>query len=58
MHNHAEVPAGALFSLAAIAVTCPEHVLVSTEKNGIPDHGEPHVDEDYGAISDNDLYSD
>ncbi len=27
-----------------------------TEKNGIPDHGEPHVDEDYGAISDNDLY--
>ncbi len=27
-----------------------------TEKNGIPDHGEPHVDEDYGAMSDNDLY--
>ncbi|HLF14198.1 MAG TPA: hypothetical protein VI932_04860 [Bacteroidota bacterium] len=27
-----------------------------TEKNGIPDHGEPNVDEDYGAISDNDLY--
>lgn len=27
-----------------------------TEGNGIPDHGEPHVDEDYGAISDNDLY--
>jgi hypothetical protein len=27
-----------------------------TEKNGIPDHGEPHVDEDYGAVSDNDLY--
>jgi hypothetical protein len=27
-----------------------------TEKNGMPDHGEPHVDEDYGAISDNDLY--
>ncbi len=27
-----------------------------TEKNGIPDHGEPHVDEDYAAISDNDLY--
>jgi len=27
-----------------------------TEKNGVPDHGEPHVDEDYGAISDNDLY--
>jgi hypothetical protein len=26
------------------------------EKNGIPDHGEPNVDEDYGAISDNDLY--
>ncbi len=27
-----------------------------TEKNGIPDHGEPHVDEDYAAISDKDLY--
>ncbi len=27
-----------------------------TEKNGIPDHGEPDVDEDYAAISDNDLY--
>ncbi len=27
-----------------------------TERNGIPDHGEPHVDEDYGAVSDNDLY--
>jgi len=27
-----------------------------TEHNGIPDHGEPHVDEDYGAVSDNDLY--
>jgi hypothetical protein len=27
-----------------------------TEKNGIPDHGEPNVDEDYAAISDNDLY--
>jgi hypothetical protein len=27
-----------------------------TEKNGIPDHGEPGVDEDYAAISDNDLY--
>ena len=27
-----------------------------TEKNGIPDHGEPHVDEDYAAISDNDVY--
>ena len=26
-----------------------------TEKNGIPDHGEPRVDEDYAAISDNDL---
>jgi hypothetical protein len=26
------------------------------EKNGIPDHGEPHVDEDYAAISENDLY--
>ena len=29
---------------------------VYTEKNGIPDHGEQNVDEDYGAISDNDLY--
>ena len=27
-----------------------------TENNGIPDHGEPHVDEDYAAVSDNDLY--
>ncbi len=27
-----------------------------TEHNGIPDHGEPHVDEDYGAVSDNDFY--
>jgi len=27
-----------------------------TEKNGIPDHGEPHVDEDYAAISDRDMY--
>ncbi len=27
-----------------------------TEKNGIPDHGEPHVDEDYGAVSDQDVY--
>ncbi|TAK53096.1 MAG: hypothetical protein EPO24_14865 [Bacteroidetes bacterium] len=27
-----------------------------TEKNGIPDHGEPHVDEDYAAYSDNDIY--
>ncbi len=29
---------------------------VYTQGNGIPDHGEPHVDEDYAAISDNDLY--
>jgi hypothetical protein len=29
---------------------------VYTEGNGIPDHGEPHVDEDYAAVSDNDLY--
>jgi len=29
---------------------------VYTEKNGIPDHGEPHVDEDYAALSHNDLY--
>jgi hypothetical protein len=27
-----------------------------TEKNGISDHGEPNVDEDYGAVSNNDLY--
>lgn len=27
-----------------------------TEKNGLADHGEPHVDEDYAAFSDNDLY--
>ncbi len=27
-----------------------------TEKNGIPDHGEPYVDEDYAVWSDNDLY--
>jgi hypothetical protein len=26
-----------------------------TEKNRLPDHGEPHVDEDYAAISDMDL---
>lgn len=30
---------------------------VWTEKNGIPDHGEPHVDEDYAAISNNDLHT-
>ncbi|MBI5476816.1 MAG: T9SS type A sorting domain-containing protein [Ignavibacteriales bacterium] len=29
---------------------------IYTEKNNMPDHGEPHVDEDYGAISQNDLY--
>jgi hypothetical protein len=27
-----------------------------TENNGIPDHGEPHVDEDYAAMSDQDFY--
>lgn len=27
-----------------------------TEHNGLPDHGEPNVDEDYGAVSHNDLY--
>ena len=27
-----------------------------TEKNGLPDHGEPNVDEDYGAVSEKDLY--
>jgi len=29
---------------------------IYTERNGTPDHGEPHVDEDYAAISDNDIY--
>lgn len=29
---------------------------IYTEKNGLPDHGEPNIDEDYGAISHNDLY--
>ncbi|MBI5476916.1 MAG: hypothetical protein HY964_09305 [Ignavibacteriales bacterium] len=29
---------------------------VYTERNGKPDHGEPNVDEDYGAISEKDLY--
>ena len=29
---------------------------IYTEKNGIPDHGEPHVDEDYGAFSESDVY--
>ncbi|MBI5215305.1 MAG: hypothetical protein HY960_06090 [Ignavibacteriae bacterium] len=27
-----------------------------TQGNGIPDHGEPHVDEDFAAFSDNDIY--
>ncbi len=27
-----------------------------TQNNGIPDHGEPHVDEDYAAISERDYY--
>ena len=27
-----------------------------TEKNRVPDHGEPHVDEDFGALSDHDMY--
>lgn len=27
-----------------------------TERNGMADHGEPNVDEDYAAISDHDLY--
>jgi hypothetical protein len=26
-----------------------------TERNGIPDHGEPHVDEDYAAVSESDF---
>ena len=28
-----------------------------TQNNGVPDHGEPHVDEDFGAVSDKDYYS-
>lgn len=28
---------------------------IYTEKNGIPDHGEPNVDEDYAAISESDV---
>lgn len=27
-----------------------------TQNNGIVDHGEPHVDEDYGAVSESDIY--
>lgn len=27
-----------------------------TEKNGLQDHGEPHVDEDYAAVSESDYY--
>ncbi len=27
-----------------------------TQGNSIPDHGEPHVDEDYAAVSDQDVY--
>jgi hypothetical protein len=27
-----------------------------TQNNGLPDRGEPHVDEDYGAISESDVY--
>jgi hypothetical protein len=27
-----------------------------TQNNGIPDHGEQHVDEDFAAVSDHDLY--
>ncbi|MBI5215291.1 MAG: hypothetical protein HY960_06020 [Ignavibacteriae bacterium] len=29
---------------------------IYTQGNGIPDHGEPHVDEDYAAFSDQDVY--
>lgn len=32
------------------------NIEIYTEKNGRPDHGEPNVDEDYGAVSENDLY--
>src|ERR1041385_7514525 len=28
-----------------------------TQNNGIPDHGEPHVDEDYAGISESDYYA-
>ncbi len=27
-----------------------------TQNNGLPDHGEPHVDEDFAALSDQDVY--
>lgn len=27
-----------------------------TERNGVADHGEPHVDEDFAAVSESDLY--
>jgi len=27
-----------------------------TQNNGLPDHGEPHVDEDFGAVSEHDIY--
>jgi hypothetical protein len=30
---------------------------IYTEKNGLQDHGEPHVDEDYAAISERDYYT-
>lgn len=29
---------------------------IYTERNGIPDHGESHVDEDFRAVSDQDIY--
>lgn len=29
---------------------------IYTERNGLPDHGEPHVDEDYAAVSESDVY--
>jgi hypothetical protein len=30
--------------------------LVYTQNNGYPNHGEPHVDEDYGTVSELDMY--
>ncbi len=29
---------------------------IYTQNNGLPDHGEPNVDEDYKAVSDHDIY--
>ncbi len=33
-----------------------DNTFIYTQNNGLPDYGEPHVDEDYGAISDHDIF--